>query len=162
MEAIRIYNAGTELEAPEVELRAVNKVFEDVGIEVEFEPGLLRLSQDPLPWVVYFTVAGSLLTFLGAFAKKTGELAAEDAWPVLKDLVKRIVLARAGSTRGHVELRDGEAKTTIELEPEMPDEAYEQLFELDWSRAGKGKMAWDPGREQWIDLDGNPVPERQC
>jgi hypothetical protein len=159
IESIEIYNAGTETEAPDDEVRAVTAVFRDAGIDVEFEPGLMRLSQDPLPWVVYFSVAAPILTFLSAFAKKTGELAAEDAWPVLKDVVRRIVAARRDSEQGQIELRDVESRTTVQLLPGLPDEAYQRLFELDWSRAGKGKMGWDARRKEWIDLDGKPVPE---
>lgn len=161
MEPIQIYNAGTETEAPEEEVRAVTAVFQEAGIDVEFEPGLMRLSQDVLRWVVYFSVAAPILTFLSAFAKKTGELAAEDAWPVLKDVVRRIVAARGGSENGHIDVRDIENRATIQLLPGLPDEAYQRLFELDWSRAGKGKMGWDPRRNEWIDLDGKPVPERE-
>lgn len=162
MKAIQIYNAGTETEAPGEEVRAVTAVFREAGVQVEFEPGLMRLSQDVLPWVVYFSVATPILTFLSAFAKRTGELAAEDAWLVLKDFVRRIAAARGGSENGHIDLHYVESRATIQLLPGLPDEAYQRLFELDWSRARKGKMGWDQRRNEWMDLDGKPVPERNA
>jgi hypothetical protein len=155
-----IYNAKVEAEAPVEEVDAVNRLFHEAGIDVEFQRDVYRFSSGVLPWIVTFGIATPLITFLSAFAKKTGELAAEDAWPILRDLVRNLLRARADNPNGYVELNEGEGDVDIVLPPSLSDEAYAALVSLDFTRA-VGRIGWDPSEQAWFDLKGNRVPAGQ-
>jgi hypothetical protein len=160
MPDVTLGNTSTELGTPQEELTALDELFREGGYEVRFEGGIVELSvQDYYPWIVTVAVGGGLANFLRAYTTKLGELAAEDTWRGLKYLVKRIAQARGERPGGRVQIEDWDARVTIHLGPDLPDEAYQRLFEIDWTQA-RGAVAWNPKAGDWTDLEGKTLPER--
>jgi hypothetical protein len=74
-----------------------------------------------------------------------------DGWTGVKDLVRHLCEARKGKAGG-VTLRDPETRTEIPLPPDLPDEAYRRLAEIENPRAPQsGYLRWDSGRREGID-----------
>lgn len=146
--------------APEEELDALNDLFRKDGFEVQSKGGIVELSAvEYAPWIVAITVGGGLVNFLRAFTSKLGELAAEDAWPALKELVQRITAARGGRANGSIEIHDSLCRSTIHVRLDLPDEAYRRLFELDWSNV-RGGIGWNEAVGDWTAMDGTALAER--
>src|SRR4051812_31052812 len=98
---MKIFNAKVEAGARAHEVAAIKDVLSRAGLEAEFRDDVWRFSAGAvLPWLVYITVAAPFVAFISAFGRKTGELAAEDAWPLFKGFVKQLTDARGGDKNG--------------------------------------------------------------
>jgi hypothetical protein len=140
---------------------AVAEVFASVGIpaDVEGQPkslhevGSLNLPFDP--WLIEI---GKSARYLGA-AVAGGLISAPgaDAWMALKRMVGRLYEARG--RRGNVVLKDPDTNLEIRLEPDLPDEAYQRLLEIESPQAPIwGILWWDRQRRQWVDMPWHPLP----
>lgn len=138
-----------ESESTEAERAAVTDVFEVTGIAADVQGAYIRESAgDVLPWLIQIETTVKHLSGLVA-AGAAGAVGA-DGWTGVKDLVRHLYEARKGKDGG-VTLRDPETKTEIPLPPDLPDEAYRCLAEIEHPRAQQsGHLRWDSGRE-WID-----------
>jgi hypothetical protein len=138
-----------ESEVTEADRAAVAEVFESAGIPADVKGAYIRESAEALPWLIQIekdarylaaALAGGLLSAPGA-----------DAWAALKRLVGRLYEARKGAP-GNVVVRDPDTKTEIPLEPDLPDDAYQRLLEIESPRAPQsGILRWDRERQQWVD-----------
>jgi hypothetical protein len=90
--------------------------------------------------------------FAKKFAEKVAELAAEDAYVSFKKLVQRLA-ERRRDPNGTITINDPASGTVIVLDPELPDEAYRQLPNIDPEKDG-GEL----GYLSWTDEDGRWAP----
>jgi hypothetical protein len=136
-----------DVEATAHEVTAVEAAFRDAGFDADVEAAYVRRGVELYPWVVYVTVP------MGLFLKKFLELAAEDAWASLKRLVKQVREARKESLAppGTVEIRDEATGETIVLLGNEPDEAFQQLAQLDIRQTDSGHLYWDGKVGRWVD-----------
>lgn len=138
-----------ESEATDTDQAAVAEVFESEGIRAEVNAAFVRRSADVLPWLIEIEKGAKYL----AVALAGGLLAAPgaDGWAAVKRLVGRLYEARKGSP-GNVVVRDPGTNTEIPLEPDLPDEAYQRLLEIESPQAPQsGILRWDRERRQWVD-----------
>ncbi len=91
---------------------------------------------------------------LKAFLSTVGEAAAADAWAGVKTALRRIA-GRPAPGRGRpVVLQDPGTGLQIVLPPDLSDEGYQKLTELDLATFVRGPVRYDPGAGRWIsDLD---------
>jgi hypothetical protein len=122
-----------ESESAEAERAAVADVFEVVGIPADVRGAYIRESAgDVLPWLIQIETTVKDLFGLGP-AGAAGAVGA-DGWTGIKDLVRHLYEARKGKDGG-VTLRDPETRTEIRLPPDLPDEAYQRLAEIEHPRS---------------------------
>jgi hypothetical protein len=77
--------------------------------------------------------------------------AGADGWAALKGLVGRLRGARTNPD-GNITIREVESGTEILLTPELPDEAYQRLLELEDTRAPRsGILTRDREQRAWVD-----------
>lgn len=139
-----------ESESSEAERAAVADVFEVVGIPADVQGAYIRESAgDVLPWLIQIETAVKDLS--GLVATGAAGAVGADGWTGVNDLVRHLYEARKGNGGG-VTLRDPETRTEIALPPDLPDEAYQRLAEIENPRAQQsGQLRWDSGRREWID-----------
>jgi hypothetical protein len=139
-----------ESESTEAERAAVADVFEVAGIPADVQGAYIRESAgDVLPWLTQIETA--VKDLLGLVAAGAAGAVGADGWTGVKGLVRHLYEARKGKAGG-VTLRDPETRTEIALPPDLPDEAYQRLAEIENPRAQQsGHLGWDSGRREWID-----------
>ena len=133
-----------EAEARDDEVTAVAAAFAEAGIPADVRPGLERKGAGgDFPWAVIVTAP--VTAVLGALAV--------DGYKALKRLLKRLYDARKASrfSHGSVTLVDEESGTWITLPPELPDEAWRVLPEVNLNELPSGTLRWDPKTGQWRD-----------
>jgi hypothetical protein len=137
-----------ESTATPYEVAAVGNAFLVAGLDAKVSANYERRGADIYPWALFVLVP------VGAFFKKIGEAAGEDAWKALKGLVRRLYEARRESPapKGVVVLQSrGEFEEDIVLEDDLPDEAWEALIRIERRRTSSGYMRWDPSKGKWRD-----------
>ena len=141
--------------ASEEEIRAVEDLFRDVGVEAEVTPGIAMFSDIP-PWAIAIAVE------LNPFLVKLQQLAAEDAYRSLKEFIRHARDARrmSGAPDGSVEIDDAGSEVTIKgLTPDLPDGAYRALLDLELRTLPPGFVGWSPDRQMWVHY--SPDGERE-
>lgn len=141
--------------ATDAERAAVAEVFESAGIQADVQGTYIRRSADLLPWLIEFTVAWTIVKFLGAAAAGAADEAGRDAWKWLKRLNTGLYEARKASRapQGGVTLKDPEEGIEILLPPDLPDLAYRRLFEIENPCAPlSGILKWDNDAQDWKDV----------
>jgi hypothetical protein len=137
-----------ESESTDADRATVAEVFESAGIRAEVEGAYIRESAQVLPWLIQ--IERDLKYLVDAVALGGVAAAGADGWMLLKDLVTSLYKARKG--QGEVVLRDPDTRTEIPLPPNLPDEAYQKLLEIESPRAPQsGVLRWDRERHQWVD-----------
>lgn len=130
--------------ASEEEVRVVEDLFREVGVEADVTPGVMQFSEIP-PWVFALAIE------LNPFLMRLQQLAAEDAYLALKGFIRRARDARrlSGAPDGTVEIDDAKTGVNIKgLVPETPDEAYLALRHLALERLPRGsRVGWSEGRQ---------------
>jgi len=142
-----------EAGAAEAECRAVAGVLESVGVRATVRADMIRHSVDLLPWIVEIGLGWPTVRFLAAAAAAAGDEAGRDGWKGFKRVIGRLYEARKDSPapRGGVTLRELDG-VTIQLPPDLPDEAYRRLFEIEELRAPlSGVLRWDDTAKEWAD-----------
>jgi hypothetical protein len=127
----------------------VAEVFADVGIPAEVAGAYVRRSAAELPWLVIIGVgAWATGTFLKAALQGAGDEAGRAGWRALMRLVKALYEARAGSrvSEGTVSIQAEEPRVEISLPPDLPDLAYQQLWEIESPDAPLSGILRDNGR----------------
>ena len=144
-----------ESECTAADVDAVAAVFEAVGIPADVRPGYIRESAADLPWLVIIFVgiwAGG--TFIRAALQGAGDEAGRDAWRALMHIIKAIYEARQSSSAagGSVSIRIADPSVEIPLPPELPEVAYQRLFEIEDPQARlSGILMWDSEAQAWVD-----------
>lgn len=132
--------------ASEEDVRAVEALFSEAGTEAEVTPAVLDLSQ-AVYWVLIINVS------LGAFVARLMQIAADDAAAALKDFVRRAHEARrlSKASDGSIQIEDRDSRVSISgLDPELADEAYRALVEIDLRTLPPGRLGWSPDRQKWV------------
>jgi hypothetical protein len=115
----------------------------------------IRRSTSVLPWIIEIVVGGAIGKFLWAAAAGAGDEAGRDGWKALKRLIIQLYEARKASRapQGGVTIRDKETGTLIQLPPDLPNEAYQRLYEIEtFSAPLSGLLRWDAEAEAWRDM----------
>jgi hypothetical protein len=139
-----------EAGAADAECFAVAEVFESAGIWAMVRGDVIRHSAGLLPWLIDITAAWTIAKFLAGFADEAGR----DGWKGLKKLITGLYTARQASPapRGGVTLRE-EGGIQILLPPDLPDQAYRRLYEIeDLSAPLSGFLRWDSEAQDWTDV----------
>jgi hypothetical protein len=137
-----------ESEATDADRAAVAEAFASVGITAQVEGAYARRSAQVLPWLI--EIERDLKYLVDALILGGVAAAGADGWKALRELVGRLYKARRGE--GNVVVRDPDTNTEIPFEPDLPDEAYQRLLEIESPRAPQsGILRWDRERRQWVD-----------
>jgi hypothetical protein len=146
-----------ERSSTEAERQAVRTIFEVTSISAnvtnemssELSPVIL------MPW--FIDIWMPLGTFLSAVAAGAGTAAGKDAWKALKRFVKRLYDSRKSSQAPQgpgVRIQDKSAE--IPLPPDLPDEAYQRLYEIENLPTGavgppRRRVEWDSDLQAWAE-----------
>lgn len=144
-----------ESECTAADVDAVEAVFEAAGIPADVRAGYVRESAADLPWlVIIFVSVWAAGTFVKAALQGAGDEAGRDAWRALMRLIKAIYEARQSSpaSQGSVSIRIADPSVEIPLPPDLPEVAYQRLFEIEDPRARlSGILMWDNEAQAWVD-----------
>lgn len=116
--------------------------------------GVIRESAADLPWLMIFVGVWAVGTFMKAALQGAGDEAGRDAWSALMRLIKAIYEARQSSraSQGSVSIRIVDPPVEIPLPPDLPEHAYQRLFEIENPRARlSGILMWDNEAQAWVD-----------
>jgi hypothetical protein len=144
-----------ESEITDAERAAVAEVFESAGIKVDVQAAYIRRGVGLFPWIIDITVVAAGGRFMWAALGGAGDEAGRDGWKGLKRLIAGLYGARRASRapQGGVILKDSESKVEIQLPPDLPDEAYRRLWEIDDLTAPLSRiLKWDIDVRDWIDV----------
>jgi hypothetical protein len=144
------------LETTSEEIAALEQIFTSVDLHVLVDPEIARFSADS-PWVMY--LSAPLESFASQFVGMPEGGAAGEAWPGLKTFIERVSEAFQGRG-GSVVFTDGESEVMIALSPDLPEDAYAELLELDLLKIEGQRVSWDPEQRGWYSLRGDPCPRR--
>lgn len=136
------------------DLAAVTRVFEDAGIPADIARGVVRRSAGLLPWVILIGGGYASWTFVKAAIQGAGDEAGREGWRALMRLVKGLYEARSGSqlADGTVSVRAEQPAVEIVFSEDLPEGAYEQLWEIESPRAPlSGVLMWDNEAQAWRD-----------
>ena len=131
------------------EVGVVKQAFTDVGLTAKVRPSYERRGIGDLPWIVMVSVP--LTAFLTAFAAEAGK----DVYKKLKRLVRTIWDKRTKTSgpSGSFIIRDVKSGIWVLLDPDIPDDAYSALSELDLeSLQGSGVLRYDKNQKGWVQL----------
>ncbi len=139
------------------EVHAIEEAFRRAGLEAEVQPSLIELSQAST-WIVMISAAPT--AFLSAYAAAAGS----DAWGATKhgygrlmELVRDLKTASGGHGDGRIELEE-RGRAWLLLTSDMPEEAFRQLENIDWTVAQTGALKWDEHRQCWMHLEQGKEP----
>jgi hypothetical protein len=144
-----------ESEVADAERAAVAEVFESAGIKVDIQAAYIRRGVGLFPWIIETIVVAAGGRFMWAALAGAGDEAGRDGWKGLKRLITGLYEARRTSRapQGGVVLKDSESRVEIQLPPDLPDEAYRRLWEIENPTASlSGILRWDNDLRDWIDV----------
>jgi hypothetical protein len=136
--------------ATQDEMAALVAVFERVGVRATVRDDVIRLSGGVLPYVVNFIAPLKWVAFVfaGGFAGKAGadtwDSFREGGWQGLRLFLDEVAATRA--SEGTVTVRSPGAPD-VQLYEAIPDQALQELADLDWERMGPGRLGWS--EEGW-------------
>ena len=142
-------------EVTDAERAAIAEVFESVGIKFDIQAAYIRRGVGLFPWIIEITAAAAGGRFMWAALAGAGDEAGRDGWKGLKRLITGLDQARRASRapQGGVTLKDSEPRVEIQLPPDLPDEAYRRLWEIENPTAPlSGILKWDNDLRDWIDV----------
>jgi hypothetical protein len=152
-----LIHVSVGLETTPEETRAVEELFAAARIGVIIDREIARFSIDS-PWVMY--LSAPLPWLASQLASTLGPQDPAEPWYGLKAFMNRL----AGAYRargGSVVLTEQETETMIALTPDLPDDAYAELLELDLEEVEGQRIRWDPDYDGWYGLSGNRCPRRE-
>jgi hypothetical protein len=128
----------------------VAEIFEAAGIPAEVRSAYIRESAGAvLPWLVQ--IEANFKDLLGYVVAGAAGAVGAESWTRVRDLIRRLYEARKGSSGG-VTLKDPDTRTEISLPPDLTDEAYRRLGEIESLRAPQsGILKWNAEMREWID-----------
>ena len=133
---------------PDESQRELVTALEAAGVNARLRVQPTRRGAEQLHWLILVAVP------LQAFLTSVGERAATDAWAGVRAALRRIA-GRPGPGAGRpLVLQDPDTGLQIVLPPDLGDEGYRRLTELDVSRFRRGPVRYDTDKGRWIsDLD---------
>jgi hypothetical protein len=152
------FDVSIEATASEEELAAVRRAFEDAGLGAEVGAGLEFKSAGP-ETIVSVLVIGPLTVFLARFV----QLAADDAYKTLKAFVQRVCARRERHATALWLQDETGRRVDIAFGPELPDDAYRAIFELDLQDIPLNATIRyeDEARDWMLVFERRPVPRRR-
>ena len=152
-----------DAEATEHEVAAVEEVLAGEGFEPRIEATWRKpphTGNGPM-WMILIPVGVPLAYFLRGYATRLGEKAAEETAEWLRSFVKRLRAAREPSPAadGWITFR-GTDGTQLDL-ANIPDEAFNALYELDLPELIGAHLMWDHERRQWRNAHTPPGQEHE-
>ena len=135
--------------ASAADVAAVKEAFNDAGLMATVRPSFKRKGSGDFPWIVMASVP--LTAFLTAFAAAAGK----EAYKGLKKLVRSIwsTRTRTSGLSGSFIIVDRKSGVWVHLKPNIPDDAYSALAELDLeSLRRSGVLVYDEDKKQWTEL----------
>lgn len=152
------FEVTIERAASDEELHEVRQAFAEARLNASVR-AVLEFKSAESDAISALLIVGPLMAFLAAFAKAAGD----DAYRNLKEFVKR-----AGGRRNRpgtgVWLQDNSEKgIDIGFGPELSDEAYRELFELDLSEAPEHCIVrYEEDAGDWMFVfERRPVPRKR-
>ncbi len=141
------------------EVLAVEAVFRRYGFDAEVEATWHKRPQtgNGLAWMIAVAIGFGFSRFFGGFLEAAGA----DAWSTLKGWVSDLQATRSRSvhgSEGNVHLTDADGNELVLWR--LPDEAFKQLFEIDWSTRQPGILWWDEERAAWTGTADLTASER--
>lgn len=139
------------------EVHAIEEAFRGAGLEANVQPSLIELSQ-ATTWIVMISVAPT--AFLSAYAAAAGANAwgaTKDGYGRLMQLVRDLKTASGGHGDGRIELEE-KGRAWLLLTSDLPDEAFRQLEDIDWTVAQSGTLRWDEHRQCWMHFEQEKEP----
>jgi hypothetical protein len=107
-----------------------------------------RRGPEQLQWLMLIAVP------LQAFLTSVGEAAAADAWAGVKGALRRLAGRQAPERTRPVVLQDPGTGLQIVLSPDLSEEGYRRLTQLDLTTFTRGPVRYDADAGRWIsDLD---------
>ena len=154
------------------EVVAVEEAFARAGFLITVQRGLLPTPWDAERWTVVGTIGVPIPAFFAAFTDE----GSKDTSGAVKRWADEISQARrgpGGRPRGEIMLH-GRLNTDVILTSDMPEAAFESLFELDWGPLAQGAtvasdipaadfrwyvqgpdharyLKWDAAQNEWFD-----------
>jgi hypothetical protein len=126
----------------------LRREFESVGLDADLREVAPRRSLQDVAWLALAAVP------LQPFFEKLAQDFAADAYQRLRSLVGTV--AGRGRTRSAsprvLLLQDPTTGTRVVLEPDLPDEAFELLLNVDLSRIHRGPLHYDRHHRRWRSL----------
>jgi hypothetical protein len=125
--------------------RLLVDVFGQLGVTAHTRVVPPRRGVAELNWLVLVSLP--LQAFLGSVGTKF----ADDAYRGLKELIGRLMHGDRSAPGGQrpMVLRDDVTGLELVLEPDLPDEGYRQLFDLDLQRFQVGPVHYDRHQGRW-------------
>jgi hypothetical protein len=153
--AVEVETVRLDAAATAEEVEAVEAALRDEGLEAPVRADWTKPPQtgNGVFTMVLIVLGVSFYKFLSAYATTLGEEAGKATAERVRNLARRLHGARGESPAskvGWVEFDDPEG-TKLMLSPDVPDEAYRQLEQLDWEKFRGGMVMWDPERGRWFD-----------
>lgn len=142
-----------ETECTDADITAVTQVFETAGIPADISAVYARRSAGPLPWVIIIGGGYIAWEFLKSAVQGAGDEAGRDGWRALMRLVTALYEARKDSRaeQGTVSIEPSEVQEIL-LPPDLPEEAYRKLWEIEEPHASmSGQLRWNDETQAWAD-----------
>ena len=132
-----------DIRASQDEVEAVARIALEEGVPGEVRAALSQKSIDDIPWQVLILAPATL--FLKGFFEEAGRSSYKD----LRRFVSRLITA-GGRDNGHVEIMEQDSMTTVVFPPDIPEEAFAQLANLDLDNIEGKYWVWDKKQGRWI------------
>ena len=131
----------------------LRREFESVGLSVDLRETTPRRSLQDIAWLALAAVP------LQPFFEKLAEEFAADAYRRLRSLASAVTGRGKAQPRSPkvLLLQDPDTHVGVVLEPDLPDEAYKLLLDVDLSRFPRGPLHYDRHHRRWR----SPLDEAQ-
>ena len=123
----------------------LRREFESLGLSADLRETAPRRSLQEIAWFALAAVP------LKPFFEKLAEDFATDAYQRLRGLAAAVLGRRAASSGSPrvLLLQDPDTGARVVLEPDLPEEAYEQLLDVDLSGIRRGPLHYDRHDRRW-------------
>ena len=132
-----------DIRASQDEVEAVAKIALEEGVPGEVKAALSQKSIDEMPWQVL--ILAPVAPFLKGFLEEAGRNSYKD----LRRFVSRLISA-GRREKGPVQIMERNSLTTVVFPPDIPEEAFAQLANLDLENIEGKYWVWDREQQCWI------------
>jgi len=149
----RVFSVRLESGASRDDLAGVESTLAHHGIAVAVERSGEGLSQDRHSWLIEITLLSSVEEFFLTFGATFGTTPAADGEDLVRQWIRDLVDARAGSLsgRGVITIADQEG-TTVVLHVPLSEQALAVLPTIDWAEMAGHRLDWDTLHDEWLPL----------
>lgn len=131
---------------------ALQHIFDEMGVAADVREELESLVASAAAEVAFYAVvAFGGASFLKSFGEEFGKLQAQRVDRGLSSLASLIAQVCRRRRVLLVEKVDGRRVIEVQLDPDLPDEAYERLADVLPQVPPVGRLTWDRRRRRWCD-----------